>query len=174
MLKLLKKKYFYLLIILMAILLVGFFVIFIINQNNLERKNYSLLNQVLKEQENEYKNDIYGGETPQETLNLLISALEKGNGELASQYYVLEKQEKMKEYYLSLKNEEKWPQLIEEIKLLKQKQLIWEPINDKLTYLSVEVEGRGKEPVKERVFTFRRYASLTEPSVIINPQWKID
>ena len=35
------------------------------------------------------KNDTYGGATPQETLDLLISALKKGDLELASKYFVL-------------------------------------------------------------------------------------
>lgn len=37
--------------------------------------------------------DIYGGKTPQETLNMYIDAVEKGDYELASKYFVIEKQE---------------------------------------------------------------------------------
>lgn len=38
--------------------------------------------------------DTYGGKTPQETLQMYISAVEKGDYELASKYFVLENQEK--------------------------------------------------------------------------------
>lgn len=44
-----------------------------------------------------YANDTYGGETPEETLSLFIKALETGDVELASKYFVVEKQEEMKE-----------------------------------------------------------------------------
>lgn len=37
--------------------------------------------------------DTYGGKTPQETLQLYINAVEKGDYDLASKYFVLDKQE---------------------------------------------------------------------------------
>jgi hypothetical protein len=40
----------------------------------------------------QYKADTYGGETPEETLELFIEALEAGDYELASRYFVPEKQ----------------------------------------------------------------------------------
>ena len=39
-----------------------------------------------------YKKDEYGGATPEETLNLFIEALKAGDLELASKYFVVEKQ----------------------------------------------------------------------------------
>ena len=45
-----------------------------------------------------YENDTYGGATPEETIALFIDALEKGDIELASKYYLPENQkEKLKE-----------------------------------------------------------------------------
>jgi len=44
----------------------------------------------------EYKNDPYGGDTPEETLRLFISALKEGDVELASKYFVFDEQEKWK------------------------------------------------------------------------------
>lgn len=38
--------------------------------------------------------DTYGGKTPQETLRMYITAVEKGDYDLASKYFVREKQEK--------------------------------------------------------------------------------
>lgn len=58
------------------------------------------MNQVAEELDkagkDEYKAmmaDIYGGKTPQETLKLYIEAVEKGDYELASRYFVFDKQE---------------------------------------------------------------------------------
>ena len=53
--------------------------------------------QALKELERRYAEDTYGGSTPEETLQLFIDALKKGNVELASKYFVVEKQEKLAE-----------------------------------------------------------------------------
>lgn len=51
----------------------------------------------LKEREQEIYDqkvaDKIGGKTPQETLNLFIQAVEKGDYQLASKYFVVEKQE---------------------------------------------------------------------------------
>ena len=59
------------------------------------RENQRLEEQYRKYQEFEtgYKqamaNDTYGGKTPQETLDLFVAALEQGDLELASRYFVL-------------------------------------------------------------------------------------
>ncbi|TSD03496.1 MAG: hypothetical protein Athens071416_177 [Parcubacteria group bacterium Athens0714_16] len=39
--------------------------------------------------------DTYGGKTPEETLGLFVDALKKGDTELASKYFVLDKQKEM-------------------------------------------------------------------------------
>ena len=46
-----------------------------------------------------YKKDPYGGDTPEETLNLFIEALKAGDLELASKYFVVEKQASMLEEF---------------------------------------------------------------------------
>lgn len=45
----------------------------------------------------EYKKDNYGGAAPEETLNMFVAALKAGDLELASKYFVVEKQEFMLE-----------------------------------------------------------------------------
>lgn len=49
-----------------------------------------------------YKNDTYGGDTPEETLQLFIDALKAGDTELAAKYFVLDEREKMREDLLAL------------------------------------------------------------------------
>lgn len=56
------------------------------------------LAQYYKELEQRYAEDTYGGATPEETLQLFIAALEAGNIDLASKYFLVEKQEEEKGY----------------------------------------------------------------------------
>ncbi len=44
-----------------------------------------------------YQSDAVGGKTPEETLQLFITALEKGDYDLASKYFVPDKQGEMRE-----------------------------------------------------------------------------
>src|SRR3989344_6594702 len=53
------------------------------------------------ELERQYREDTYGGKTPEETLQLFIDALKSGDIELASKYFVVEEQE---DRFSSLKN----------------------------------------------------------------------
>jgi hypothetical protein len=46
---------------------------------------YNNLNEV-------YRKDTYGGKTPEETLQMFIDALKKGDTDLAAKYYIPEKQ----------------------------------------------------------------------------------
>ncbi len=49
----------------------------------------------LEELQAQYKNDTYGGATPEETLALFIAALEKEDIELASKYFLPEDREEI-------------------------------------------------------------------------------
>src|SRR3989344_516220 len=49
--------------------------------------------QIIEQQNRPYLEDAYGGKTPKETLDLFITAVEKGDFTLASKYFVLDKQE---------------------------------------------------------------------------------
>jgi hypothetical protein len=62
------------------------------------------LRQIEQEIYNKKAADTTGGKTPQETLDLFITAVEKGDYELASKYFVIEKQE---EELKSLQNSKK-------------------------------------------------------------------
>src|SRR3989338_11135283 len=48
--------------------------------------------QYFRDLERQYREDPYGGNTPEETLQLFIDALKKGDIELAAKYFVLDKQ----------------------------------------------------------------------------------
>ena len=51
----------------------------------------------IKDWENKYKNDTYGGATPEETLQLFITALKNGDTDLAAKYFLIDDQEKWRE-----------------------------------------------------------------------------
>ena len=60
----------------------------------------------IAERENAMKKDTYGGDTPEETLQLFIDALKAGDTTLASKYFVIDKQKQTeKELAEGKKNE---------------------------------------------------------------------
>ncbi len=61
-----------------------------------EKRVAELANELKRLQQEDYNRkaaDTIGGKTPQETLEMFISAVEKGDYELASKYFVIERQE---------------------------------------------------------------------------------
>lgn len=69
-----------------------------------------------------YKEDFIGGNTPEETIDLFIAALKKGDYGLASRYFVVERQEEWKETLTNMKNAGKGQGLISELETAKK---IW-------------------------------------------------
>lgn len=61
-------------------------------------KNYAKFEKGMNDFETAMRNDTYGGKTPQETLDMFISALKKGDVELASKYFILETNTKDENY----------------------------------------------------------------------------
>ena len=75
--------------------------------------------QYYKDLEQRYAEDTYGGSTPEETLNLFIAALESGNIDLASKYFVVEKQEEKRNDFLKGKENNTLETFIEILSLPK-------------------------------------------------------
>lgn len=65
-----------------------------------------------------YKEDVIGGNTPEETIDLFIDALKKGDYELASKYFTVEQQEIWRKKFQELSKEQvdSWVGKIEENK----------------------------------------------------------
>jgi len=51
-----------------------------------------------------YEEDTYGGKTPEETLALFIDALKRGDTDLASKYFVIDKQDEWRGRLKEIKN----------------------------------------------------------------------
>lgn len=65
--------------------------------------------------------DTYGGKTPQETLDLFVAALEKGDIELASKYFLLDEnlsREKWVDYLQSVKDRNLLATMVRDIRNL--------------------------------------------------------
>ncbi len=58
-------------------------------ENRKIENDFKAYMRLVDQYETAMKNDTYGGKTPQETLDMFIDALEKGDLELASKYFVL-------------------------------------------------------------------------------------
>ncbi|MBI4121325.1 MAG: hypothetical protein HY457_03685 [Parcubacteria group bacterium] len=65
--------------------------------------------------EEQYENDTYGGKTPEETLALFIQALESGDIELASKYFVPDRQEEQLKYLNEIKIADNTKVFVEEL-----------------------------------------------------------
>ena len=74
--------------------------------------------QVFEDIQNKFASDTYGGQTPQETIDMFVAALEKGDLELAAKYF------KRKT------NGEEDPAIFENIKKLQADNRIGEVIDD--------------------------------------------
>src|SRR3990167_1542628 len=69
-----------------------------------------------------YYTDTYGGATPEETYDLFIDALKDGDIELASKYFVIEKQDDWRETLNKFKDNDALGQFILELKSINK---IW-------------------------------------------------
>jgi hypothetical protein len=87
------------------------------------------LQQLTDEINKPYLEDTYGGETPKETLEMFIAAVEDGDYELASKYFVFSKQEEWKGKLVSGKRENNIEKLIklatDEIDILNKADPLW-------------------------------------------------
>lgn len=69
----------------------------------------------LKDLETAYKNDTYGGKTPEETLALFIDALKKGDIDLAAKYMIIEEQNKILSDLKEAKNSGRFNQIVQNL-----------------------------------------------------------
>jgi len=96
--------------------------------------------------------DTYGGKTPEETLDMYIEAVEKGDYELASRYFVVEKQEE-------------WKKELFEIEKVNKKNVFLEPLRQ-----SKNSEGEYSESQQ----TFAIYKPVAINFILYpNGIWKI-
>lgn len=69
-----------------------------------------------------YREDTYGGKTPEETWGMFLDALKKGDVELASKYVVPEKRETRLADMIKAKEENRLPGILEKYSLILKKE----------------------------------------------------
>ena len=74
----------------------------------------------IKEWEDRYKNDTYGGATPEETLQLFITALKNGDTDLAAKYFLIDDQEKWREDLSKIKEKNLLEAMVKDLERLKK------------------------------------------------------
>lgn len=110
-------------IILLAVFLFLVLLVFVVEKIDFligKKKVENLAKTLEKIKEVDYNlamKDTYGGKTPKETLEMFIKAVEKGDYELASKYFVIAKQEKWKKM---LKKAENIDEFLKEVKQVKE------------------------------------------------------
>jgi len=141
----------------------GFLVFLIALNYGLEKYNQSKQWQEIKKSAEAFQKaeqelyqkmmaDTYGGKTPEETLDMYIEAVEKGDYELASRYFVVEKQEE-------------WKKELFEIEKVNKKNVFLEPLRQ-----SKNSEGEYSESQQ----TFAIYKPVAINFILYpNGIWKI-
>ncbi len=79
------------------------------------KKDSELFVRKIQKQEKEYTDDTYGGETPKETYEMFLEALKMEDIDLASKYFILDKQAEYKQFFTDIKNNNKWDEMIEDL-----------------------------------------------------------
>lgn len=115
---------------------------------------------ILEKQMEAEKNDFYGGDTPEETIDLFIEALKKEDYDLAVKYFAIEEQEKWKENLIASnkKNLDEWVVEIENNKKTWRK----EQQNDGLFVIKYNT-GVGDDEVTNFIYFRKNF----------NNKWKI-
>ena len=80
--------------------------------------------QAQKDEEARKMADTYGGKTPQETLQMFIDAVEKGDYELASRYFVEKKREDEKNKLGEVKNNDYFISVLKKVKIDDKEKII--------------------------------------------------
>jgi len=104
----------------LALIAVGIAILLISSYANPQAKEERTAKQYLNDLRAQYENDTFGGDTPEETLSLFIDALEKGDVELASKYFVIDEQEKWLNNLGNIKENELLGEMTKDLKNLEK------------------------------------------------------
>ena len=77
--------------------------------------------QMIYEMERPYREDAYGGVTPEATYALFIAALKQGDIDLASKYFSPKRQAEWLKNLQQISKEKKLPSMIEDLRRMKPK-----------------------------------------------------
>lgn len=126
-----------------------------------------LFQKRIERQEQKYINDKYGGKTPEETYQMFLDALKKKDIELASKYFVLEKQEEYKNLLKDVDKRGKWDIMMEDLTRLNTAN--WEKVA--VDYVNLELFS--KDNILAEQITFVLPNNILPPNNPISDIWKI-
>lgn len=158
----------------LPIIIIGFVIILLIstlfnkyvwNGLVIRFKTKIFLNNIAK-QEQKYKNDKYGGKTPEETYQMFLNALKNKDIELASKYFVLDEQDRYKQALYEIEKQEKWELMMSD---LTQKNTKWEKVAE--GYINLEIFDENNVSIEQ--ITFILPDNILPPQNSISELWKI-
>lgn len=108
-----------------------------------------------------YKEDMVGGNTPEETIDLFIEALKKGDYELASRYFTIEQQKEWFDKFIEMKNAGRGQGLVNELENAKRN---WrKEQQDENKFVIKYNTGEGKNEITNFIVLIKN----------VNNKWKI-
>jgi len=84
-------------------------------QSRQYKKDAEVLIKKIQEQEQKYVVDTYGGETPEETYTMFLQSLKNQDIDLASKYFIIEKQKEYKELLTEIENSGQWDEMMKDL-----------------------------------------------------------
>ncbi len=126
-----------------------------------------IIQKRIEQQEQKYIDDTYGGKTPEETYSMFLEALKRKDIELASRYFVLEKQKEYAKALNEIDDSGKWDLMMEDLTRLETAS--WEKITD--DYVNLELFSKDNVSVEK--ITFILPNNLLPPNNPISNIWKI-
>lgn len=129
-------------------------------------KTKVFLNKIYK-QEQSYKNDTYGGKTPEETYQMFLTALKAKDIELASKYFVLEEQERYKQALQEVDKNGKWDLMMDDLTQMDNAK--WEEVAK--DYVNLELFDKNNVLMEQITFVLPN--NILPPQNIIAEIWKI-
>ncbi len=121
-------------------------------ESNLIREAIEKSDKIVDDYKNVLTGDIYGGKTPQETIDMFIASLENKDFELASKYFMPNNNLSRSDFEEILKEKEKQGKITEIIDLLKRiEKAPRESINEN-KYFEFVVWDEKKEMIENSIF----------------------
>jgi len=169
-----KKKKFIIPLIIIFVLVAIFIVSWVtfLSPEAQSKLQYELYQQFENAYYGALRNDTYGGQTPEETLQMFISALKQGDLDLAAKYFYLNTNEKSEDYLTGNKVRQGLQRLQDEGRIPEVIALLEkaEPFKDQTHkiedqwYYYYAVYGENGEILEEITFLYNKHSGV----------WKLD
>lgn len=112
------------------------------------------------ELERPYREDVYGGKTPEETWNMFLDALKKGDIDLASKYFAVGKQGEYRDILEKSQEDNELNQWIKEMEKLRKDED--QPFSTEKAYYFYNVFSKNYQQILSNsvVFYFNSYTEV--------------